>query len=248
MRYERVQEILDHEPAFEGRLSPRTVQVETRFGEKLFFSKETVEITETMHREGRDAHKVPKSDVLRAAGRLIRAVAHGGLSSVSGNGSAHESGTPPKNPYELVAPPSPPPPRSEKPASVASDTKLKKKPVGVAKPVLAATPKKAPVKKSEASPSTVKPKPAKPGPALEPELPLSELPPEKQPLSLPPGFDPSKYPHYSVQSSVYSLLLSALAMSEQYEKYPNHEQRQHKLDELVKEYQATCDTLRVVHT
>lgn len=73
----------------------------------------------------------------------------------------------------------------------------------------------------------------------------NELPPERQRLKLPPSFDPSKYPHYSVQSSIYSLLLSALTMSEHYEKYPGAEERQKKLDELIRDYQETCDPLKI---
>lgn len=77
-----------------------------------------------------------------------------------------------------------------------------------------------------------------------PPVPESELPIEKQPLKLPPAFDPPKYPHYSVQSSIYSLLLSALNMSEHYEKYPGAEERQRLLDDLVRRYQDTCDPLK----
>jgi len=67
----------------------------------------------------------------------------------------------------------------------------------------------------------------------------------KQPLKLPPAFDPSKYPHYSVQSSIYSLLLSALNMSEHYEKYRGAAERQRLLDDLVRRYQDTCDPLKI---
>ena len=43
MRYERVQGILESQPAICGRLGPKTYPIETRFGEKIFFSKEAVE-------------------------------------------------------------------------------------------------------------------------------------------------------------------------------------------------------------
>jgi len=70
------------------------------------------------------------------------------------------------------------------------------------------------------------------------------LPPERQPLKLPPEFDYSKYPHYSVQSSIYSLLLSALNMSEHFERFPSAEARQKKLEDIVRDYQDTCDPLK----
>jgi hypothetical protein len=69
--------------------------------------------------------------------------------------------------------------------------------------------------------------------------------PVKQACGLPPNFDPSDYPHYNVQSSIYSLLLSALSMSEHYERFPGVEERQRLLDRLVRDYQDTCEPLRV---
>lgn len=92
--------------------------------------------------------------------------------------------------------------------------------------------------------NATQPPPPPPPPPEPPPVPESELPIEKQPLKMPPNFDPSKYPHYSVQSSIYSLLLSALNMSEHYEKLPGAEARQKKLDELVRDYQDTCDPLK----
>ena len=69
--------------------------------------------------------------------------------------------------------------------------------------------------------------------------------PQDQASKLPPGFDPGKYPHYSVQSSIYSLLLSALSMAEHYERYPGAEERHRQLDSLVRDYQETCEPLRI---
>lgn len=67
----------------------------------------------------------------------------------------------------------------------------------------------------------------------------------QQPLHLPEEFDPSKFPHYSVQSSIYGLLLSALNLSEHYERFPNTEARQAKLEDIVKDYLETCDALKL---
>ena len=50
-------------------------------------------------------------------------------------------------------------------------------------------------------------------------------------------------PHYSPQSPIYSLLLSALSLSEHYERLPGAQERQAKLESLLKKYQKTCDTL-----
>ncbi len=67
----------------------------------------------------------------------------------------------------------------------------------------------------------------------------------QQPLHLPEEFDPSKFPHYSVQTSIYGLLLTALNCSEHYEKFPGTEARQQKLEDLVKDYLETCDALQL---
>jgi len=72
----------------------------------------------------------------------------------------------------------------------------------------------------------------------------NELPPLRQPLHMPPEFDPERYPHYSVQSSIYSLLLTALNVSDHYEKYPGAEGRQRSLEELITQYVEICDALK----
>ena len=73
----------------------------------------------------------------------------------------------------------------------------------------------------------------------------TKLPPEQQPLHLPAEFDPRKYPHYEVQVAIYSLLLSALNLSDHFEKLPGVEERQKKLESLVKDYLDTCDPLKI---
>ena len=50
-------------------------------------------------------------------------------------------------------------------------------------------------------------------------------------------------PHYSPQCPIYSLLFSALNLSMHYEKSPGAEERQTKLESLLKKYQKTCDAL-----
>jgi hypothetical protein len=67
----------------------------------------------------------------------------------------------------------------------------------------------------------------------------------EQVLRLPPEFDPNQFPHYSVQTSIYGLLLSALNLSEHYERFPNTEARQAKLEDIVKDYLETCDALKL---
>jgi len=67
----------------------------------------------------------------------------------------------------------------------------------------------------------------------------------EQPLHIPPGFDPKQYPHYDLQSSIYSLLLSALTLSTHYEKYPGVEKRQKDMEQLLKAYLETCKQIEI---
>jgi hypothetical protein len=248
MRYERVQNLLESDKALCSRLGPKTCPVPTRFGEQLFFSKEAVQVTEALHNEGLDAHKAPKQVVFRTAIRLLRV-----LSPASGEGAAQTFlSTPilpaqPASPVEAPKPkpkvrrkkseaadaPSPPPPPPPSPT-----------PRRARKPAVAARRPAAPAETAPPEPPKTESPKAAPARVEEPQ-PVSELPPEKQPLSLPDDFDPTKYPHYSVQSSIYSMLLSALSMAEHYERLVGSEERQKRLDELVRDYLRTCDAIKI---
>ena len=67
----------------------------------------------------------------------------------------------------------------------------------------------------------------------------------EQPVQAAPEFDPKQYPHYDLQSSIYSLLLSALTLSVHYEKYPGAEKRQKDLELLIKAYLETCKQIEI---
>lgn len=255
MRYERVQDILENEPAFRARISPKTHLVESRFGEKMAFSKEAVDITEALHAEGKDAHKVPKGDVLHMAARIFRIIATNGDAAHAVVLPVQAPAQPPAKPAAkpVAAKPAvklPEPPAKKKKAKVKAVAAPKPDPKPKAEPVQT----KPKVKKTETKVQQVEPKPARlakpepPQPVAEDQLPESELPPERQPLRLPRDFDPSKFPHYSVQSSIYALLLSAMGLSEHYERYPEKEVRQRKLEEIMKDYLSTCNSLSLKTT
>lgn len=67
--------------------------------------------------------------------------------------------------------------------------------------------------------------------------------PQREPRK-PADLDLDQHPHYNVQSTIYSLLLSALNMSEHYEKYPGAEERQQILHRIVGVYQDTVELLK----
>src|SRR5208337_5344926 len=87
------------------KLSPRTFPVDTRFGEKLLVSKEVAEVTQAIHAEGKDAHKVPKHEVVKIALRVMKVMpANGEISAIGAK------------PPAVAAPPMPTvnPPATEK--------------------------------------------------------------------------------------------------------------------------------------
>jgi len=252
MRYQRVQAILEADDFVRVKLSPKTFSVDNRFNEAILVSEEAAKVTDALHAQGKDAHKAPKTEVLSMARKVLNLIP-----GANGNGNGDISAvvsSPPVAPSEPAAlpetrKPKTPPKQQAKPAPKATKAPLKQakaksapEPKKETKPpvkkvVQAET--KAPQKKSAEPPSV------KEAPPQEEQVPESELPPEQQPLRLPPDFDYRDYPHYSVQSSIYSLLLSALNMSEHYEKFPGMEERQKQIEAVIKSYQNTCDPLKI---
>ena len=173
--YQRVQEILENQPAFRCRLSPKTRTIETHSGEKLLVSAETVVVTEAFHAKGKNPCDASLQEVLLAATPVIMRLDAPGASISPG---------------------------------------LESEAANIAK---TAAPAVASVNANSSE---------------------AHLP------KRPTDFDFAKYPHYSVQTSIFSLLLSALNMSEHYEKFPNAEIRLKKLEDLVRDYQDTCDPLK----
>lgn len=253
MRYERVQDILESQPAFRARVLQKTHPVETRFGEKIMLSREAVEITDALHAEGKDAHKASKVEVLQMAARLLRSPT---------NGEAQAPSPPAPAVHAASAPPAPKAAPKTTPEATPATSKKRRTQVAAPAPAALPAPKTPKLKKgrpgarpvpqteaaalTQARPARLPKVQSKPtAPVAEEKLPESELPPEKQPLRLPADFDPSKFPHYSVQTSIYGLLLSALNLSEHYEKFPSFEARQRKLEDLLKDYLETCDALKL---
>lgn len=256
MRYQRIQEILEKDLALGRLLGPKNQPIDSRFGEKICYSKEVVAVTQAIHAEGKDAQKLSKPEVLRVA-MVVMKYAPGNIEmraafAAPAPVAPPPAPTPPVQPAPPVVAPKrktitfvkPAEPKAQiKPKAVVAP-KPKNKPAEVVPTTKAAKTSK-PVKlgKTEEE-SEPEPAAAKVSAQAEEELPESELPPEKQPLRLPAGFDSTKWPHYDVQNSVYCLLLSALNLSEHFEKFPGHEDRQKKLESLLKDYLVTCDQIK----
>jgi ParB-like chromosome segregation protein Spo0J len=70
-QFQRVQTILDDDPALRLCLSARTHEVEKKTGEMLRFSPEAVQVAQAFFEGDKDAAKVPKRDILALAQRLL---------------------------------------------------------------------------------------------------------------------------------------------------------------------------------
>lgn len=71
MRYDRVQAILEGDPSLKDMLGPKDQEVKKRNGEKHFYSRGAVLVTNTLHERQFDAHNVDKNIVIALALELL---------------------------------------------------------------------------------------------------------------------------------------------------------------------------------
>lgn len=74
MRYDRVQAILEHEPALKDSLGPKDQEIIKRNKEKHFYSRGVVTVTAALHDRGFDAHNADRSTVLHVAAEVLGAL------------------------------------------------------------------------------------------------------------------------------------------------------------------------------
>jgi hypothetical protein len=245
MRYQRVQAILENEPGMRKRLGPKDCVAIAKFGEQVSVSKLTLTVTESLHEAGRDSSKIPKSEIVDIAASFLP-----------------EFNPDAARPSPVVPGPDASP--AQAPVLTCADRSILVEPKpkklninmeirssgavilpestdSTASAVKMPTLKRAPKATPEPEQAPVKIKMPK---SRDGELPENELPPEKQPVRLPKNYDPSKYPHFSIQTSIYSLLLSAMSMSETHERCPGAEIRQQKLESLITDYLQTVDQIK----
>lgn len=255
MRFYRVKAILENDAVFKTRLGPADCPVEKRNAESVLFPKEVVDVTMAIHQAGQDAHHIPKMEVLKAAIRVLKLHANGTPAApvpvVAVAASAPAANSPPEPPPATLTPKKQAPAESgrrekAKPAKVKAAPRAPK-PVKAKKTVKAEKPKPAPVKTKSKKAAQV---PILAAPADIPDSSkLKALEKEATQINLrlaqSKPMNPDDFPYYSVQCSIYSLLLSALNMSYNYEKVAGVAARVKKIEDLVVEYQDTCDQLRI---
>lgn len=143
MRYDRVQRILEAEPAFKDRLGPKDQEVAKRNGQPQRFAKSVIEVTRRLHANGIDAHTAGKHIVLRLADDVLSAI--------------KPAGSVVKKAPETKTEPKPAKVKTAKPAKEAEKTAARKQPKNEpARPAAASAPA------AEPAPAAQPPAPAEP--------------------------------------------------------------------------------------
>jgi len=216
-RYQKVEAILEADRAIKAKLGPKT-QIVCRpppSNEKVFFAKPVVYITETLHANGADAHTTSRTDVLKLALKLMQ----------EGDGvfkvpdiihppAALETGKPVAEPKKE---------KPEKPSPDVPKPAVKKAASGLAK-ATAAT--KSPVAKKE----------DKVVPKTEEDLTRPPRPELIEGIKRMATLDPTLPYAYGISMS--TLLMTADQIAEAHDRSPGRKERQQKLAELIRDYQA----------
>ena len=267
MRYLRIQGILESELGIRKRMGPKDCTVTAKHGVEVCLSKLAVTVAESLHDAGRDSYKIPKHEIVDiAAGFLpdFNSALPAQQSTPSPTDAPALAPTEPAPrsvmlnvPVGLTKDDFPVTPAGWSNTAVCpsvpsaqvvaradagnqSQDESAKTVQKVKRAAKQASTDITPEALVKAKSAKIETKPVEP---QKEDMPEDEIPPEKQPLRLPKNYDPSRYPHYSVQTTMYSLLLSAMSMSETHERYPGFEVRQQKLESLLSDYHATVEPL-----
>ncbi len=228
MRFERVQTILESEPALRERLGPKDQAVYKRNQERHFFSKGVVAVTCALAQKRIDAHSANRNIVLSVA------------SSVLGIGSD-------KAPVLKITQPVRQPVKQPVKVKEAKKPEVKALPA----PVPATVPKPAPPKpkapkaapKPKAPKATV-PKPEPPAPVPAPAPVQVQPPAPAAPATQPAAVEPApveeveplqQVPGYYIYTTIYALLAPAFQLMELGDNTPGAEQRKGKLGSLLED-------------
>jgi hypothetical protein len=224
MRYLHIQELLEKDQCLKIRLGRRDQIIERRGGggDAIEVSKEAILVTDAIHFCGLDAQKAHRREIFNIAVRVLVQKDSALLKSIKGQPAVAAVPVPPAT-KPAPKPPAPPP--------ITQSQTQTPQARGRGRP------------RKNPKPETTT-KQTKETYKVPDELPISELPPEKQPLELSDDYNPIKYPHYSVQGSIYSLLLTALSLGLHYEKYAGSAERHKKVESIMHEYQVTCDQIK----
>lgn len=230
MRYQRVEAIMVQEAKFVARMRPKSEIVLKPNGESEAFSPDVIAVTEAIHNGGKDAHKVPKIDVIRTALELFRI---GSKISVPPATNGHVEPSAPPMAVAVIPPVKAvlPPVKAQAPAPVIQPPKPKAK-VKVKLEPKPAKPRfkvpAAPVVKAEAVHAPKSVAAPEPTPPAEPVKVVREMPVLER-----PGDNNNAYNAFI---SMYSLCLSAHQLCSLFDNQPGKEKRLEILDKLAIEF------------
>lgn len=212
-RYQKVEAILEADRALKAKLGAKTEIVcrPPPSNEKAYFSKPVVYITETLHASGVDAHTTSKTDVLKLALKLLQ----------EGDGEFK---------VPDIARPVAAEPKSETPEPTPEPTKVEK-PKPVVPPKL--TVKKAALGPVRAAASVSKPETKKEAKDFSKDETASREVNERATKAI---VDPSIPLAYGV--SMITLLMTVDQIAEAHDCSPGRKERQQKVADLIREYQA----------
>jgi len=225
-RYQKVEAILEADRAIKAKLGAKTEIVcrPPPSNEKAYFSKPVVYITEMLHANGVDAHTTSKTDVLKAALKLLQD--GDGQFNIPDHVAAPAAESAATEPVREIKKPKVEKPKA--PVVAAPKPVVKKAGSGLAKAPPPTVKKAVESKKEVKAAPKNEPAPVKSRPEAGATFASSE---RTKALS-----DPSVPFAYGV--SLVTLLMTADQIAEAHDRAAGRKERQSKLADLIREYQA----------
>jgi hypothetical protein len=226
IRFARVAAVIASDPALQRELGTKTETVYKPDGSKEEFPKEVIEITEHIHGNGQDAHTINRSEIMRAATKLLVL----------------------KEPLVSAAPAR----ADDQPVKVkkAKVKRVKKAVAKKAAPVAEKPKVESTVEKPKEKPKVKKPKAQKLKPAEKPkteEKPVEKPPTEKEEkpqtveIASPP-LQALKSPlPFAVGCAVFTNLVAASQLMEIHDRSPEGIDLRERLDNIISDVQKQTD-------
>ena len=218
MRFERVQALLEAEPAFRDRIGPKDQKIEKK-NQTFLFSKGTIEVTRHLHQNGYDAHNADRTIVVAAASLVLKQLA-----------PAKPTRKPvkPVKPVKLVKLAKPVKAKAKRPVTAPAQASAARD-----GPPAAKKPEPPAAKKPEPQPETKLHEPAR-----KPEQPAAAAaePAQDGPPPPPaPATDPGQIPVYYIYATTFTMLASIIQLLERADNQPGADVRRAKSDDLAEE-------------
>lgn len=224
MRFERIEKILEAEPAYRDRLGPKDQKYEKKNGVTQFFSKGTVDVTWQLYNTGFDPHNCTRADVAVAAQLVLNEKR---VSPVPKPVKKPEPKAQVKKPEPVKKPQAKQPPQAKQ----QPKPKPKAKPVAQVVAAPAEIKATAPVPTPAPAPAPV----AAPAPVTHAEpVPAQETLPDAVAAPV-PAPDPNKVPVYYIYASTFTMMASIKQLLDAADNQPGADGRSTRVDALMQE-------------